>query len=237
MQCREPHEPLFESLGLERAGERLLDDEDNTVPAPSQNVADADAVVRRPERAFGEEDDRRHSAHGPVRAPDVNREAAAPDRPREETVEIGEQFRVLFEETSDDNCDRVVAFNRPNDPGAVECPGRDSREGGVDQVAGLPTPGCCAPTTCFVEWRFRPSNPDPHLDRKLLSELPGILNLALDGLDRLQARGGDFPEPEESKALKMEYRLVAPRDGTVESVRCKEGDRVELGHVLVTLAP
>src|SRR5438477_5332624 len=32
------------------------------------------------------------------------------------------------------------------------------------------------------------------------------------------------------EAMKMEYRLVAPRDGTVESVRCKEGDRVELGH-------
>ena len=39
------------------------------------------------------------------------------------------------------------------------------------------------------------------------------------------------------EAMKMEYRLVAPRDGTVESVRCKEGDRVDLGHVVVTLSP
>ena len=39
------------------------------------------------------------------------------------------------------------------------------------------------------------------------------------------------------EAMKMEYRLVAPRDGTVESVGCREGDRVDLGHVLVTLAP
>lgn len=39
------------------------------------------------------------------------------------------------------------------------------------------------------------------------------------------------------EAMKMEYRLVAPRDGTVESMGCREGDRVELGLVLVTLAP
>jgi len=39
------------------------------------------------------------------------------------------------------------------------------------------------------------------------------------------------------EAMKMEYRLVAPRDGAVESVGCKEGDRVDLGIVLVTLAP
>jgi 3-methylcrotonyl-CoA carboxylase alpha subunit len=39
------------------------------------------------------------------------------------------------------------------------------------------------------------------------------------------------------EAMKMEYRLVAPRDGTVESVGCKEGDRVDLGHVVVTLSP
>jgi len=39
------------------------------------------------------------------------------------------------------------------------------------------------------------------------------------------------------EAMKMEYRLVAPRDGTVESVGCKEGDRVDLGHVVVRLSP
>lgn len=37
------------------------------------------------------------------------------------------------------------------------------------------------------------------------------------------------------EAMKMEYRLVAPRDGTIETVGCREGDRVDLGHVLVTL--
>jgi acetyl/propionyl-CoA carboxylase alpha subunit len=39
------------------------------------------------------------------------------------------------------------------------------------------------------------------------------------------------------EAMKMEYRLVSPRDGNVESLGCKEGDRVDLGKVLVTLAP
>jgi acetyl/propionyl-CoA carboxylase alpha subunit len=38
------------------------------------------------------------------------------------------------------------------------------------------------------------------------------------------------------EAMKMEYRLVSPRDGRVESLGCKEGDRVDLGKVLVTLA-
>ena len=45
-------------LRLERPRERLLDDEDDPVPAPAQHVADADAVVRRAECALGEEDDR-----------------------------------------------------------------------------------------------------------------------------------------------------------------------------------
>ena len=39
------------------------------------------------------------------------------------------------------------------------------------------------------------------------------------------------------EAMKMEYRLTAPRDGIIESVSCSEGDRVDLGRVLVTLAP
>jgi len=39
------------------------------------------------------------------------------------------------------------------------------------------------------------------------------------------------------EAMKMEYRIVAPRDGTVEMVGCREGDRVDLGHVVVRLSP
>lgn len=60
----------------------------------------------------------------------------------------------------------------------------------------------------IVEWRFRPPNPDRGLDRKLLAEMPGILNLALAGLDRLRARDYDFGEPSESKLLKADYRFA-----------------------------
>ena len=37
------------------------------------------------------------------------------------------------------------------------------------------------------------------------------------------------------EAMKMEYRLTAPRSGTVESVHCREGDLVDLGMTLVSL--
>lgn len=38
------------------------------------------------------------------------------------------------------------------------------------------------------------------------------------------------------EAMKMEYRLGAPRDGVVEAVRCEEGELVDLGASLITLA-
>src|SRR5262249_39311931 len=55
---RQPHQPLLESLLLQGACEGLLDHEDHAVAALPQHLADADAVVRRPERPLGEEDDR-----------------------------------------------------------------------------------------------------------------------------------------------------------------------------------
>jgi 3-methylcrotonyl-CoA carboxylase alpha subunit len=39
------------------------------------------------------------------------------------------------------------------------------------------------------------------------------------------------------QAMKMEFRLTSPRAGRVEAVRCKEGELVEIGAVLVSLAP
>ncbi len=56
----EAHQPLLESLRLERAGERLLDHEDDAMPALDEHLADSDAVVRRAIGALGEEDDRTH---------------------------------------------------------------------------------------------------------------------------------------------------------------------------------
>lgn len=38
------------------------------------------------------------------------------------------------------------------------------------------------------------------------------------------------------EAMKMEYRLTAPRDGTVRAVSCKAGELVDLGATLVELA-
>jgi biotin carboxyl carrier protein len=37
------------------------------------------------------------------------------------------------------------------------------------------------------------------------------------------------------EAMKMEHQIVAPRDGTVASVNCKEGELVQPGSELVTL--
>ena len=38
------------------------------------------------------------------------------------------------------------------------------------------------------------------------------------------------------QAMKMEYRLTSPRAGRVERVHCAEGEMVDLGATLVTLA-
>jgi len=37
------------------------------------------------------------------------------------------------------------------------------------------------------------------------------------------------------EAMKMEYRLAAPRSGQVETVGCREGEQVDLGRTLVKL--
>jgi 3-methylcrotonyl-CoA carboxylase alpha subunit len=37
------------------------------------------------------------------------------------------------------------------------------------------------------------------------------------------------------EAMKMEYRLTAPRAGEVERVSCREGELVDLHAILVTL--
>jgi acetyl/propionyl-CoA carboxylase alpha subunit len=39
------------------------------------------------------------------------------------------------------------------------------------------------------------------------------------------------------EAMKMEFKLTAPEDGTVLEILCADGDRVELGQLLVRLKP
>ena len=60
---RQAHRGLLEPLRLERSRERLLDDEDDPMSALAEHVADPDAVVRGPERPFGEEHDRLLISH------------------------------------------------------------------------------------------------------------------------------------------------------------------------------
>jgi 3-methylcrotonyl-CoA carboxylase alpha subunit len=38
------------------------------------------------------------------------------------------------------------------------------------------------------------------------------------------------------EAMKMEHQITSPRDGTIASVNCKEGEMVQPGLDLVTLA-
>jgi biotin carboxyl carrier protein len=38
------------------------------------------------------------------------------------------------------------------------------------------------------------------------------------------------------QAMKMEYRLTSPRAGRVEAIHCSEGEMVDLGRTLVTIA-
>jgi geranyl-CoA carboxylase alpha subunit len=74
----------------------------------------------------------------------------------------------------------------------------------------------------------------PRAERELRAPMTGkVVKVAANA--GAAVRAGDVLVVLE--AMKMEYRLVAPRDGTVESVGCKEGDRVDLGYVVVRLSP
>jgi putative DNA primase/helicase len=68
---------------------------------------------------------------------------------------------------------------------------------------------------------------DTQLEGKLLLELAGILNWALDGLSKLQARG-KFAEPEESKAIKKRMENIAdPLNGFIVE-RCRLHPKTEV---------
>jgi putative DNA primase/helicase len=66
---------------------------------------------------------------------------------------------------------------------------------------------------------------DRDLDDKLASELPGLLNWALEGLDRLRQRGA-FLQPQAGvEDLELNTRIVAPAAGFIEDC-CVIGDYV-----------
>jgi acetyl/propionyl-CoA carboxylase alpha subunit len=87
--------------------------------------------------------------------------------------------------------------------------------------------------SCPVNPERSDSTVSPEADRELRAPMTGkVVNVA--AAVGAAVRAGEVLVVLE--AMKMEYRLVAPRDGTVESVGCKEGDRVDLGHVVVRLS-
>jgi len=88
--------------------------------------------------------------------------------------------------------------------------------------------------SCLVSPERSDATVSPQADRELRAPMTGkVVKVAANV--GAAVRAGDILAILE--AMKMEYRLVAPRDGTVEAVGCKEGDRVDLGHVVVRLAP
>jgi putative DNA primase/helicase len=85
----------------------------------------------------------------------------------------------------------------------------------------------------IIEWRFdaeQSPDKDLDLDTKLVGELPGIFNWALEGLERLQKRGFKFPRVRESEKLKADYRQS--QDTIAQFV----GDECELDETLTVLS-
>lgn len=80
-----------------------------------------------------------------------------------------------------------------------------------------------------IGWWNRPAEPDPLLDEKLASELPGIFNWALLGLARFRERGWRFGPLAESDRLKAEYTL------SQDIVRQFVMERCDLGIALSSL--
>jgi P4 family phage/plasmid primase-like protien len=71
----------------------------------------------------------------------------------------------------------------------------------------------------LIVWPFDVSfedNPDPDLTDRLIAELPGILNWALVGLDRLNERGNFVECPESVEAKKSLLRVASPLAGVVD---------------------
>ena len=82
-----------------------------------------------------------------------------------------------------------------------------------NDIPDLPDASGAFASRCIV-LAFRRSflgGEDIGLERKLLAELPGVLNWALTGLDRLQARGGIFRQPTSAEEVITElYDLANP---------------------------
>jgi 3-methylcrotonyl-CoA carboxylase alpha subunit len=63
--------------------------------------------------------------------------------------------------------------------------------------------------------------------------MPGVITKILVKEGDVVAKGAALLILE---AMKMEHQITAPRDGTIASINCKEGEMVQPGLDLVTLA-
>lgn len=70
--------------------------------------------------------------------------------------------------------------------------------------------------------KFYGTNRDPHLTEKLISELPGILNLALDALSNLLERG-EFTQCKSSELAKDKWRYEADQVAQYVDECCEVG--------------
>jgi 3-methylcrotonyl-CoA carboxylase alpha subunit len=71
-----------------------------------------------------------------------------------------------------------------------------------------------------------------HHDHSLEAPMPGLVLKVLIGKGDAVTKGQQMVILE---AMKMEHAVVAPRDGTIAAVNCREGEMVQPGVDLVTL--
>jgi 3-methylcrotonyl-CoA carboxylase alpha subunit len=72
-----------------------------------------------------------------------------------------------------------------------------------------------------------------HRDHSMSAPMPGVVLKILVNVGDDVAKGAPLLILE---AMKMEHPIAAPRDGKVASINCKEGEMVQPGLDLVTLA-
>src|SRR3954462_7924946 len=72
-----------------------------------------------------------------------------------------------------------------------------------------------------------------HRDHSMRAPMPGVVLKILVNVGDDVTKGAPLLILE---AMKMEHQLTAPRDGTIASINCKEGEMVQPGLDLVTLA-
>jgi 3-methylcrotonyl-CoA carboxylase alpha subunit len=71
-----------------------------------------------------------------------------------------------------------------------------------------------------------------HRDHSMEAPMPGSVLRILVAAGDVVARGAPLLILE---AMKMEHQITAPRDGTIATVNCKEGELVQPGVELVTM--